>query len=76
MVKIKVNITDKDRRVGAMVKALAFDIAGGAVVSGCHKEFLFEHGYYIFHFPDEAKAKVFRQDLAKYISVEKAQLSQ
>jgi hypothetical protein len=50
MAEVKVYIVGKDRKVGAMVKALAREIAGFQPVRGATKEFLAEHGYYLFDF--------------------------
>lgn len=66
-VDLKVSIYEKDRKVGAMVKALAFKISGTSSVTGASKEFLEEHGYYIFHFPSQQEATRFREAVAKYL---------
>jgi hypothetical protein len=66
-IDLKVTIHEKDRKVGAMVKALAFEISGPSSVVGASKEFLENHGYYIFHFTTENNAKEFREAVALYL---------
>ena len=53
---VKVSIEKKDRKVGAMVKALAVEVSGFEAVKGTTKEFLSLHGYYEFRFPYKDKA--------------------
>lgn len=67
MITVIVYIANKDRRVGAMVKALAVEIAGFKAVTGTKKEFLQNHGYYEFHFSYDYQAHDFREALAGYI---------
>ena len=67
MIDVKVNIHNKDRKIGAMVKALAFEIAGPSSVVGTSKEYLEAHGYYVFHFPTVKKANEFKESLAMYL---------
>lgn len=64
---IKVTIYRKDRKVGAMVKALAFEISGPKSVVGASKDFLEDKGYYVFHFPSEATAEEFREAVTTYL---------
>lgn len=64
---IKVAIRDKDRNIGAMVKALAFEIDGPNSVKGTSKDHLQAEGSYIFHFSSEQKAKNFVEALGKYL---------
>ena len=52
--------------VGAMVKALAVEVAGFQSVSGATKEFLEEHGYYVFTFPTDLYAFHFKKAVRKY----------
>lgn len=56
MIDVKITIRNKDRKIGAMVKALAVEVSGFEAVKGTTKEFLNEHGFYIFHFPLQMKA--------------------
>ena len=50
--------------VGAMVKALAVEVAGFQAVKGTTKVFLAVNGYYDFEFPSDASA--FRDAVGKY----------
>jgi len=65
---VAVTIEAKDRKVGAMVKALAVEVSGFESVKGTTKEFLAAHGYYEFRFPSEAKAEEFRTTVRHYVS--------
>jgi len=67
MISVTVIINGKDRRVGAMVKALAVEVAGFEAVKGTTKEFLSLNGFYKFHFPTEHHAADFRGSVEKYI---------
>jgi hypothetical protein len=60
-------IENKDRMVGAMVKALAVEVAGFQAVKGTTKGFLATHGYYDFEFASEAAAAAFREAVGKYV---------
>jgi hypothetical protein len=71
---VKVIITDKDRNVGAMVKALAVEVSGFKAVSGTTKEYLNRNGHYVFHFPYAGDAEKFRLAISKYISTNLAQV--
>ena len=64
---VKVSVSNKDRNIGAMVKALAFEISGPSSVVGTSKEFLESNGYYVFHFPSAEEAKEFEESLALYL---------
>jgi hypothetical protein len=66
-IDLHVAIREKDRKVGAMVKALAFEISGPSSVVGASKQFLEDNGYYIFHFPSEKAATEFREAVAHYL---------
>ena len=68
MPTVRVTIEHKDRNVGAMVKALAVEVAGFESVTGATKEFLTAHGYYEFHFKTEAKAEEFRSLVRRYVT--------
>lgn len=67
MIDVKVWIHNKDRKIGAMVKALAFEISGPSSVVGASKEHLETHGSYVFHFQSQEKAQEFRDSLAMYL---------
>lgn len=66
-IDVKVTILEKNRKIGAMVKALAFEIAGPKSVVGASKDILEDKGYYTFHFPSEEPAKEFREAVALYL---------
>ncbi len=67
MINVKVYIVGKDRKVGAMVKALAREIAGFAPVRGATKEFLANRGYYLFEFASASRAAEFTEAVRKYL---------
>jgi len=76
MPKVKVHIVGKDRKVGAMVKALAREVAGFQPVRGATKEFLTEHGHYLFDFPNSSKAEEFKEAVRKYLPVSLATIEE
>ena len=65
--EIKIFITEQDRKVGAMVKALAVEVSGYQSVKGATKEFLNKHGYYIFSFPTTEKVDEFEEAIRHYL---------
>jgi len=67
MPDVKVTIHNKDRKIGAMVKALSFEVEGPKSVTGTSKDFLDQNGYYIFHFSSEETALKFKDALARYL---------
>ena len=68
MITVRVDITNSDKFVGAMVKALAVQVAGFRAVTGTTNEFLQSHGYYKFHFSNANQEKFFRETVSKYIN--------
>ncbi len=76
MAEVKVYIVGKDRNVGAMVKALARELSGFAAIRGARKEFLSEHGYYLFNFPSERRAAEFKEAVRKYLPVSLATIQE
>jgi hypothetical protein len=68
MPEVKVHIVGKDRKVGAMVKALAVEVSGFQAVKGTTKDFLIEHGYYLFDFPTAHKADDFKEAVRTYLA--------
>ncbi len=64
---VSVEIKDRDRKIGAMVKALAVEVAGFAAVKGTKNEELDRLGAFDFDFPSEAKAIEFREAVARYL---------
>ncbi len=67
MVLVRVKIAGNDRKVGAMVKALAVEVSGFQAVKGTTKEFLRNNGFYEFDFPSNYKADEFKDAVAKYL---------
>ena len=67
MIDVKIIIPNRDRKIGAMVKALAVEVSGFVPVKGTTKEFLKDHGFYIFHFPSQMKAEEFKNSVIEYI---------
>jgi len=49
----KVSIQNRDEILGAIVRALAVQVAGFQVVGGMNKEYLKRNGYYLFKFSQE-----------------------
>jgi NDP-sugar pyrophosphorylase family protein len=76
MAEAKVHIVGKDKKVGAMVKALAREIAGFQPVRGATKEFLAAYGYYLFDFPNTRRAAEFREAVRKYLPVSLAMIQE
>jgi hypothetical protein len=66
-VDIKITIHANDRKIAAMVKALAFEVDGPKSVEGATKEFLETHRYLVFHFKSHEKADAFRDALIMYL---------
>lgn len=68
MVEVKVFVTGKDKKAGALVKALAVEDAGFKSVSGARKDFLSSNGYYLFHFRRARQAEEFKKDVRNYLA--------
>jgi hypothetical protein len=67
MNEVKVVIQNQDRKIGAMVKALAVEVSGFQAVKGTTKDYLARHGFYVFHFPSDVKAEEFKESVLTYI---------
>jgi hypothetical protein len=67
MAIVRVQIEDRDMKVGAMVKALAVEVAGLQSVKGTTNVSLRDHGYYDFTFPSESAAQKFESSVHKYL---------
>jgi len=65
--KVKVQIAAKDRKVGAMVKALAVEVSGFQAVAGTTKEHLAQTGAFIFRFPSKERADAFKAAVTRYV---------
>jgi hypothetical protein len=72
---VRVAIENKDRMVGAMVKALAVEVAGFQAVKGTTKEFLSANGHYDFEFPSKVSAAAFCDAIAAYIPENRARVT-
>ena len=66
-VSVRVFIHGKDNMIGAMVKALSFEIGGPSSVAGNVRAILDATGFYTFKFASEDKAIAFRSALATYL---------
>ncbi len=64
---VRILIEGCDRNVGAMVKALAVEVAGFQSVAGATKVFLQTHGYYEFAFPSGSHAEEFCLAVRRYL---------
>lgn len=67
MPTVSVHINNADRKIGAMAKALAVEVAGFSAVKGTSKEFLAAHSRYDFNFDTEEKTTEFRAAVAEYL---------
>ena len=66
MVEVTVAIHAGNRMIGAMVKALAWEIDGPKAVTGAPRGFLNKNGFLVFHFSSSEKAQEFREATAFY----------
>ena len=67
MIDVRVSIQAKDRKIGAMVKALAFEVGNKNSVVGASKEFLSQNGFLVFHFVSPLQAQTFKDAVATYL---------
>ena len=67
MIDVQISIHGKDRKLGAMVKALAFEVGNKYAVVGASKEFLAQNGYLIFHFATPQQVQEFKDAVATYL---------
>ena len=67
MTNVKIVFHANDRKISAMVKALAFEIDGPKSVEGASKEFLEKNGHLVFYFRSDEKAREFRDAVALYL---------
>jgi hypothetical protein len=65
---VRIYIKDSDRKVGAMLKALAVEVDGFTAVKGTTKKFLSSNGYYTFSFKTSQKARDFKETVMTYLS--------
>lgn len=76
MTTVRLDIADGDRRVGAMVKALAVEVAGFQALRGTPKDFLRNRGYYEFEFPHDYQAHDFWETVSKCIRSDLAKVAE
>ena len=67
MNELKVTIINKDKVLGAILRALAVETAGFQVVGGMNQKYLEEKGYYIFRFSSQSQVDSFRSIVHDYI---------
>lgn len=67
VVKVRVAIQANDRKLGAMVKALAFEIGNTAAVKGASWTQMLVRGHLEFNFESDEKADEFRESLTTYL---------
>lgn len=67
MYTVVVDVVGKDKFVGAMVKAIAVQVAGYPVVSGASGDYLETTGYFEFPFPNPESVERFRSALRRYL---------
>lgn len=67
MTKVKVAIQANDRKLGAMVRALAFDVGNISAVKGSSWTQMLSRGHLEFNFDSDQKAGEFRDALTTYL---------
>ena len=67
MNELKVTIVNKDKVLGAILRAIAVETAGFPVVRGMNQKYLKEKGYYIFRFSSQSQVDSFRSIVDDYI---------
>lgn len=67
MFEIKIEIKERNRFVGSMIRGLAAQIAGRDIVRGQTTDLLEKQGYYVFKFKKQAHADDFRTLSRKYL---------
>lgn len=65
-ISVKVFVHEKERMLGAMVKALSFETGGASSVKGVSFSTLSATSHYTFNFDSELKAQQFREAVSKY----------
>jgi hypothetical protein len=65
-IPVTVFIHEKERMLGAMVKALAFEAGGPSSVRGVSHYKLSATSHYTFTFTSDRKAQEFREAVSKY----------
>jgi hypothetical protein len=67
MVHVKVAIQDNDWKLGAMVKALAFEVENTVAVKGATRNQMLMDGHLKFNFTSDSRAAEFREALITYL---------
>ena len=67
MYETKIEIKERNRFVGSMVRGLAAQIAGTDIARGQTTDLLEKQGYYVFKFNKQAHADDFRALSMKYL---------
>ena len=67
MINVKVIIQADDWKLGAMVKALAFEVGNTSAVKGATRNQMLLHGHLEFNFSSDKKAAEFREALTTYL---------
>ncbi len=67
MTSIKVKVHNNDKKIGAMVRGLAFAIENISAVKGAKQNSLDDKGYLTFTFSNDEKAKEFTESLSNYL---------
>ena len=67
MAKVKVAIQANDRMLGAMVRALAFEVGNTAAVKGSSWSQMLSRGHLEFNFASDQQAKQFSDALTTYL---------
>ena len=67
MPTVQVVIQGNDRKLGAMVKALAFEIGNARAVKGASWAHMAIHGHLEFTFESKQKVEEFRNAVATYL---------
>jgi hypothetical protein len=65
--KIKVTISDRDEILGAVVNALAAQVAGFQVIGRMNKLFLKNNGFYRFNFANSLQVDRFTTFIENYV---------
>jgi len=67
---IKVTFLNKDEILGAIVRALAVQVAGFQVVGGLNKNYLKANGFYPFIFANSSQVERFKSLIKCYVPSE------
>ncbi len=65
---VKVSVSENDKYIAAMARALAFAVAGQSSVAGATEQFLKNNGYIVMHFQSDLQVVEFRRVLSKHLA--------